>query len=90
MLESKIQSSCIKYAKNDGWVVLKIIKCNINGMSDIILFKEGKTLFIEVKNEIGKQSEIQKYVQKLIEAQGFKYYIVRSLEEFKEKLKQLK
>lgn len=90
MLESKIQAKVIAEAKKQGFLVLKTIKCNITGYPDITLFKDGKTLFIEVKNEIGKQSEIQKYVQKLIEAQGFKYYIVRSLEEFKEKLKQLK
>ena len=29
------------------------------------------------------QSEIQKYIQKQLENQGFKYYLVRSLDEFK-------
>ncbi|CAB4128415.1 VRR-NUC domain containing protein [uncultured Caudovirales phage] len=89
MLESIIQSKIVNEAKKNGYTVLKIIKCNINGMSDIILFKDNSTIFVEVKNEKGIQSEIQKYVQKQLEKQGFKYYLVRSLEDFKQKIKQL-
>jgi hypothetical protein len=84
MLESKIQASCLKYAKTKGWIALKIIKCNINGMSDSILFKDGKTIFVEFKAERGIQSELQKYVEKQLIEQGFKYYLIKSLEKFKE------
>ena len=84
MLESKLQASCIKYAKSKGWYVLKVIKCNISGFPDSVLFKDGKTIFIEFKSEIGKQSELQKYQQKQLEAQGFKYYLVNNLNYFKE------
>lgn len=88
MLESVIQSKIINEAKKNGYTVLKVVKCNINGYPDITLFKDNLTIFVEVKNEKGVQSEIQKYVQKQLEKQGFKYYVVRSLEEFKQKLKQ--
>ena len=84
MLESKIQASCLKYAKSKGWYVLKVIKCNISGFPDSVLFKDGKTIFIEFKSEIGKQSELQKYQQKQLESQGFKYYLVNNLIYFKE------
>jgi hypothetical protein len=84
MLESKIQASCIKYAKSKGWFVLKIIKCNINGMPDSALFKDGTTIFVEYKAINGIQSELQKYQQKLLENQGFKYYLVNNLNYFKE------
>ena len=83
MLESVIQSKIISEAKKNGSLVLKVVKCNINGYPDITLFKDNLTIFVEVKNEKGVQSEIQKYVQKQLEKQGFKYYLVRSLEEFK-------
>jgi len=82
MLESKIQASCIKYAKSKGWFVLKIIKCNINGMPDSALFKDGKTFFVEFKTAIGKQSELQKYVESELVKQGFKYFLIRDLKEF--------
>ncbi len=84
MLESKIQASCLKYAKSKGWIALKIIKCNINGMSDSILFKDGKTIFVEFKAEKGVQSQLQQYVEKQLIDQGFKYYLIKSLEKFKE------
>jgi hypothetical protein len=57
------------------------------GVSDLIAIHFGQVIFIEVKNDTGKQSEKQKDFQKLIEAQGFKYFLVRSLDEFKLLLK---
>lgn len=87
MLESVIQSKIINEAKKNGYLVLKVVKCNINGYPDITLFKDNLTIFVEVKSEKGVQSEIQKYVQKQLEKQGFKYYLIKSLEEFKQKIK---
>jgi Holliday junction resolvase len=84
MLESKYQAKIINQLKKNGWLVLKIIKCNINGMSDLIVFKNGKTVFIEVKNENGKQSEIQKYIQKQIEMQGFQYLLINDINQLNE------
>jgi hypothetical protein len=83
MLESVIQSKIINEAKKNGYLVLKVVKCNMNGYPDITLFKDNKTIFVEVKNEKGIQSEIQKYVQKQLESKGFQYFLVRSLDEFK-------
>ncbi|CAB4153356.1 hypothetical protein UFOVP622_1, partial [uncultured Caudovirales phage] len=37
--------------------------------------------------EKGIQSELQKYVQKQLEKEGFKYFLVRSLDEFKKIVK---
>ena len=56
----------------------------IKGRSDLTLYLDGKAYMIELKNEKGKQSKEQKQWQSMIEFQGFPYYIVRSLEEFKE------
>lgn len=89
MLESIIQSKIVNEAKKNDYTVLKVVKCNINGFPDLTLFKQNTTIFIEVKNEKGVQSEIQKYVQKQLENQGFRYFLVRSLEEFKQKIKGL-
>jgi len=54
------------------------------GVSDlIILIPDGKTLFVEVKVEKGVQSEVQKIFETKVTYLGFEYYLVRSLEEFK-------
>ena len=87
MLESVIQSKIVNEAKKNGYIVLKVVKCNMNGYPDLTLFKDNKTIFIEVKNEKGIQSELQKYVQKQLEKEGFKYFLVRSLDEFKKIIK---
>ena len=83
ILESKIQASCLKYAKSKGWFVLKVIRCNVNGFPDSSLFKDGKTIFVEFKSPIGKQSTLQQYVEIELTKQRFEYYLIRSLEEFK-------
>ena len=54
----------------------------MSGVSDLICINNGEVLFIECKDLKGKQSEKQKEFQKTIELQGFKYHLVRSLEEF--------
>jgi len=56
------------------------------GVSDLIMLMEQRCVFVEVKTEIGKQSDKQKDFQMLVENLGFEYWVVRSLEEFKEKL----
>ena len=83
-LESQIQSKIIKYLESKNYYVLKIIKCNKNGTADLIAFRKSEfPIFIEVKTEKGKQSELQKFRQKEVEQLGYKYYLIRSLEEFK-------
>ena len=84
MSEQELQSKCIKYAKSQGWYVLKVIKCNVSGFPDSVLFKDGQTIFVEYKAINGTQSELQKYQQIQLENQGFKYFLVNNLNYFKE------
>ena len=58
-----------------------------HGVSDtILLLPRGKYhgLCIEYKDEKGRQSEYQKEWQRLVEMQGYRYEIVRSLSDFQE------
>jgi Holliday junction resolvase-like predicted endonuclease len=84
MLESKIQTSCINYAKKNGWYCCKTIKVSVSGFPDLIMLKNGVCVFVEFKSANGIQSELQKYQQKLLENQGFKYFLVNNLNYFKE------
>jgi hypothetical protein len=43
----------------------------MNGIPDLVAFKEGKTMFIEVKQPTGVLSEIQKIRIKQLKEQGF-------------------
>lgn len=56
------------------------------GVSDtILLIARGKWngLCVEFKTDIGRQSSAQVEWQSKVEAQGYRYEVVRSLEEFK-------
>jgi hypothetical protein len=56
----------------------------VAGVSDTIFLWRGTALLIEFKTPTGRQSEKQKEWQAKAEAAGFRYYIVRSLEDFKQ------
>ena len=54
------------------------------GVSDLILLipRQGfHALLVEVNTMVGRQSESQKEWQKKVEAQGYKYEVVRSLDD---------
>lgn len=87
MKESVIQSKISNYAKKNGWLVIKTIKLSDSGYPDLFMFKDGKTIFIEVKTEIGIQSELQKLRQIQLRDKGFTCEVCRSLEEFKNIIK---
>lgn len=55
------------------------------GFPDLILLVPSKgyhALMLELKTRTGRQQDSQKDYQRLIEAQGYRYLIVRSLEQF--------
>lgn len=60
------------------------INIGLPGEADLTLFQRGgKTIFIEVKTPTGRQSKQQRAFQKRVEELGFKYKIVRSLDDAK-------
>jgi hypothetical protein len=53
------------------------------GVSDLIIIHMGKIIFVEVKKPVGgRQEEAQKDFQARIEALGYDYHLVTSLEDF--------
>jgi hypothetical protein len=54
-----------------------------SGVADlIVLLPNGKTVFIECKDEKGRQSERQIMFEESVVSLGFQYFVVRSLEDF--------
>ena len=58
----------------------------VAGVSDLIIIQPNRCLFVEVKLEKGKQSDKQIEFQNKVEMLGFEYIVVRSLEDFKQKV----
>jgi hypothetical protein len=53
-----------------------------SGVADLVaLLPGGKAVFLEVKTDSGKQSDMQKLFQQRVESLGFSYYVVRSIED---------
>lgn len=58
----------------------------VKGVSDLILLiprRDWHGLMIELKTEDGRQSLAQKEWQSLVEAQGYRYEIIRTLDDFR-------
>jgi hypothetical protein len=56
-------------------------KYSLNGVSDIIIVKDGWAIFLEVKRKGTKQSESQLAFEKLVKQNNGEYHVVRSLED---------
>ena len=59
----------------------------LSGVSDTIVLIPGKVLFVEFKTVTGRQSKSQAKFQNRVESLGFEYVIIRSVEEFREYIK---
>ena len=59
------------------------------GRSDLVLYLGGVATMIELKNDMGAQKPAQKKWQALVEREGFRYEIIRSLGEFQKLVKEL-
>ena len=81
--ESSIQTAISKAFTENGWFVVKIMMASKNGIPDLMAIKNGRTIFIEVKNEIGKLSKIQEYRIKEMQQHGAEVIVARSKEEIK-------
>lgn len=64
-LESVIQRRIIKRYQDQGYIVVKIEKCSLNGFPDLMLLKDGKASFVEVKRpgEVPRQLQVYRIAQ---------------------------
>jgi len=51
------------------------------GVSDLVVILPGRVIFVEVKNEIGRQRPGQKIFQERVTALGHQYVVVRSVQD---------
>lgn len=56
----------------------------LKGASDVYVVHRGQVLFVEFKADDGVQSREQRAFQHKVEALGFRYYIIKSLQDFKD------
>lgn len=76
MGEAALQSKIVKDLVKSGWLPVKVKLCNLNGHPDLVIYKAGKTIFIEVKDEGKEADPLQKHVHSLLRNQGFNVYVI--------------
>jgi len=77
MEEQRLQRKIIAYFEKNGFLAVKIIRANINGLPDIILLKNGRSVFIEVKKDTKtKARPLQEYRIQQLRLMGFEVYVV--------------
>lgn len=96
--EYDIQCECIEWVRHThpGYIVFSVPNESagqraskykrsgmLPGVSDLIAVTPYGIMFIEMKNAVGRQSKPQRTFQAKVEELGYKYYLCRSLEEFK-------
>jgi Holliday junction resolvase len=81
MRESIIQRQIITWLTNSGWMPIKLIQTNLNGIPDLMALKDSRTVFIEVKQPGKKPNDLQQYrIEKLHKA-GFEAFCATSLQD---------
>jgi Holliday junction resolvase len=77
-MESKIQAKIKARFENAGWIVVKLIQTNCNGIPDLMCLKDGKTVFVEVKQPGKKPTELQQFRHDQLTQNGFQVFILSS------------
>ena len=84
--ETYIRRAITEALRRSCWDVtyhLQGVGCR-KGFPDLTAMKDGKTIYIEVKTETGKQSDYQKEFQKVCESHGCRYILARSVDDVAE------
>lgn len=79
--ESEIQYEIIKYLESKGYYVIKIVRANKSGVSDLVVCCDGKFIAIEVK-AVGRKktvTELQKFHLDLVRQSGGKAFVADSV-----------
>ncbi len=80
--ESRLQAKIINDLELSGWEVLKMMKGNKSGWPDVFAFKNKIAVFIEVKKKGEVADDLQKYVHRRLEAQGFQVFVIDTWESY--------
>ncbi|MGL4519343.1 MAG: VRR-NUC domain-containing protein [Phocaeicola sp.] len=75
-LESSVQADIIKRYEKQGYYVIKLVSTNKNGIPDLLLLKDGKASFIEVKRKGGKPRPLQVYRMQELQERGFEVQLL--------------
>jgi Holliday junction resolvase len=77
-MASKHQVKVMKDMEAKGYMVIKLIKTNCNGIPDLLCLKDGKAIFIECKEKRDTLKPLQEFRIKQLKQLGFEAYVNQS------------
>ncbi|HCR83884.1 MAG TPA: hypothetical protein DIW07_10820 [Lachnospiraceae bacterium] len=91
MLEKDIEAWLNKKIRELGGMSFKFVSPNNPGVPDrIYIFPGGKIYFVELKTEIGRMSNIQKWQRERFTKMGCRFYLVKGMDQAKKFIEELK
>ena len=89
--ENEIRKAIKDYLEWNKWFVIVMYQSvlSLKGIADLYCIKEGISLWLEIKKPKGKQSQKQIDFEADIKAKGGYYYVVRSVDDTIEILKEI-
>lgn len=90
MLEKEIENTLRTKVKERGGICFKFVSPGINGVPDrMVLLKNGKFAFVELKAPGGKLRPLQEKRKKQLETLGFLVFKIDSKEQIEEVLNEI-
>jgi len=74
-MASKHQSKVMREMEAKGYLVVKLIKTNCNGIPDLLCLKDGEAIFIECKEAKDTVKPLQEFRIKQLTQLGFQAYV---------------
>lgn len=79
--EVAIEKPSCEFAVRRGWMVVKLMLCNIDSMPDRLLMRKGRVIFIEFKAPGEDPTPKQAKRHREIRAQGIEVFVIDNLED---------
>lgn len=90
MKESQIESYMVRKVKEHGGLCYKFVSPGSPGVPDrLIILPDGRTIFVELKTEVGRLANIQKWQRSEMEKRGADVRVLYGLDAVKEFLREV-
>lgn len=85
MKESDIEARLVRAVKAKGGLCYKFVSPGNPGVPDrIVITPDGRTIYVELKTEVGRLSSLQKWQRAEMEKRGAEVRVLKGLEQVKE------
>lgn len=74
--ESNIEKRVVRIAEEKGWNIYKFVSPNNRGVPDRLAIKQGRCLFVEIKQPGKKPTKLQEHIHAEFAKQGFVVHVI--------------